>query len=131
MSANYVVHYEIVDEAGTVVNYGSCWSGEVNDVAVGEGLSLRVQHDTKPVVHDQVQYGYGAVRSQEYPTVEEQIGVLWKVIANLPAKYLTEEATAMMQKIADVKAQYEKGAQYVVNDGSDPMVRSRFMKAKE
>ena len=131
MSANYVVNFEIIDEAGAVVSHGTCWSGEVADVEVGPGQTLRIMDDkTSPGHLNDVVLGYGLARKQEYPALDEQIGVMWKVIANLPAKYLTQEAIEMMKRISDVKDNYEKGAQYVLNDGSDPAVCTRYMKAE-
>jgi hypothetical protein len=131
MTANYVVNFEILDEAGAVVSHGTCWSGEVADIEVGPGNTMRILDTfSRPGRPEEVTLGAGAARKQEYPALDEQIGVLWKVIANLPAKYLNEEAVAMLKQIAEVKEQYEKGAQYVMNDGSDPAVCTRYMKLK-
>lgn len=135
-TANYVVHFDIIETAtGALVSHGSCWSSELEDVKVGPGQAVRPIEDkstfgpTGDGTAD-VQVSYAVVRKMEYPTLEEQIGALWKVIATLPAKNIPAEALDILKRLNEVKTTVEKGAMYVMNDGTDPSNRLRYKKAE-
>lgn len=131
MSAYYVVNYDIIETAsGALVTHGCCWSNEVEIVrsTLLDGQAVRVLDDMQSVSKTDIQYSYGVVRKQEYPSVEEQLGAIWKVLSTLPAKNIPTEALEILKRIANVKASYDKGGMYIMNDGTDPTVRSRYKK---
>jgi len=129
-TANYVVHYDILDAAQNVVSHGTCWSSEVATIEVGKGLTVKVR--PSPQIHDpsKVIMGHGLARAQHYPTVEEQMGAIWKYLATLDQKKLPEETKDMLAKILGVKATFEKGAFYSTGDGSSPTANSRLTRVE-
>lgn len=131
---NFVVHFDIIETAtGAFVSHGSCWSSELSQVEVGPTQSIKMVEDKSTFgptgdITANAQVSYAVVRKQEYPTIEEQVGALWKVIAMLPAKHIPPEAVDMLKRLAEVKSTVEKGAMYVINDGTDPNCRMRYKK---
>lgn len=61
---------------------------------------------------------YDVARQSEYPSIEEQLGAIWKVIASLPAKNVVPEARGILDRIKAVKATYEKDVMYVREDSA-------------
>jgi len=129
-TANHVVQYNIVDAAQNIVGHGSAWSGEIDSIKAAPGLTI-VQLPS-PTLHDpsKVIMGHGLARAQHYPTVEEQMGAIWKYLATLDQKKLPEETKDMLAKILGVKATFEKGAFYSTGDGSSPTANSRLTRVE-
>lgn len=125
-TANHVVHYEILDAALNEVGHGTCWSGEVDSIELAEGQTLRIQTPAVPHDPSSVIVGYGLARAQHYPSVEEQLGAIWKYLATVDQKKMPVETKEMLAKIQGVKAIFEKGAFYGSGDGSSPVSGARL-----
>lgn len=128
---NYPVDYQVLDAAGAIVKIGTCWSGELSKVVVDPQHKLKLVTPPSSAGSDIVSIGYGSARKQEYPDLAEQVDAIWKALAVLPIAQLPAETQTVMRQIQEIKDRYEKGANYVENDGTDPLVQSRFVKLEE
>lgn len=136
-TANYVVHFDIIETAtGALVSHGSCWSSEVEAIELAPGQAVQIIEDkaTYAPTGDGLagaQVSYAIVRKLEYPSLEEQIGAIWKVIATLPAKNIPAEALDILKRLNEVKTTIVKGAMYEMNDGTDASCCGRYKKVAE
>lgn len=110
VSPNYVDYY-VVDANQAVIRVGRCIDSAAalqamnNTETVHFGIPPIVEELHGPIT------SYTLPRSKAYPTVGEQLGAIWEVLAANPT-LLTAAATDMLKIIQDVKSTYPKDMVY-------------------
>lgn len=103
-----MIEFTVLDGAGNVVRYGTCFPETISQQAnpgetVVEGV---VRH-----VPDQPQYNYTYYRMQDYPEVGAQLDAIFKMAKALEAQGIELPADALewIAKVQAVKDTYPKG----------------------
>ncbi len=113
-----VVIYDFVDSKGVIKETHSCYDTDLQNVVVPEGWKLVRK---PPLVGENSvprEVNYVVARMDEYPSIGDQLDVIWKMFAANPA-LLTPDAKAMLARINTTKATYVKGTTYVNNNGPE------------
>ena len=112
--AEPIVEFYVLSKDGTVAREGSCLESLLDKQAFLEGEVVYLgnppaeEHNTMTLTHT-------IPRQQAYPTVPEQLDVLWKILGAHP-ELLGEEGRAMVERIQSVKAAYPKDVIYMPNE---------------
>lgn len=104
------VQFYVTNESGAVVRSGECPESLVQLQAFGAGEIVHRGEEPK-AEHEEATFTHEAVRAPQYPTVQEQLGAIWKILARNP-EALGEEGAAMLQRIQNVKEAIPKDCIY-------------------
>lgn len=122
-----IVAYDLVDAAGAVVATHCCYDTDLPSVVPPAGLTVvpRVVADLSHVLQREINY-VGA-RVTDYPSIGDQLDVIWKLLATHP-EFLNSEARRMLNKINAVKAAYPKTDTFVMRSGEEGGSSSTYIK---
>ncbi len=116
-----VVTFDFVNLKGEIVSTHAGYDSDLANIPVPVGLKLKIRPNLKPQSAKALQavvVNYVIPRVEEYPSVGDQLGVLWRLLEQRP-ELLNDEARAMLTRINAVKSTYSKGNEYVQNSGPE------------
>lgn len=111
------VQFYVLDEAGETVRSGECKEDLVQLQAFLPGETVH-RGEAPKAEHEEATFTHTVVRAVEYPTLEEQIGAIWKILARNPDA-LGEEGREMLGRIQSVKDRIPKDKVYVQNTSDE------------
>lgn len=117
-----LVQFIVKDNTGRIVRSGSCDADMVAHQATNQGETAE-EGVEDPESEGVITYGYELPRKMSYPSLERQMGAIWKVLAAHP-ELLDDEARTILEEINAVKAALPKNEQFV-QDSSVPNVGFR------
>lgn len=127
------VDFYVLDKNGEVLRSGTCNEELFSLQAWGEGETVK-EGIPPTITVDIPLYPHSIVRAKRYPTLTDQIGVLWKIIEKmgqlhpeLMREVFDEEALDMMAQIQSVKTEIPKNVMYTDNlddtTGENPYIQ--------
>jgi hypothetical protein len=112
------VAYYVTGENGNVIRAGRCNPEMVDAQVINMGESVHLGEAPVSETTDEVVVTHTVARKPEYPSIGDQLDVLWKLLTAKP-ELLTSEALAMAEQIAAVKKTYPKEMVFVPNNTQD------------
>lgn len=103
-----MVPYTVFDVDGHAVRHGMCPQNLVEHQAFGEGETVMEGEHDSMCQHDEPHVRHSFARQAHYPSIGDQLDVLWKIVAAVPA-FQIPEAVAMLERIQAAKDVAPKG----------------------
>lgn len=117
---HHVITYDVIAADGvTVLSTHVCFDSDFSSVIAPAGCSVRTRMVPSELPQEMTkEINYAAARSSEYPSVGDQLGVIWNVLRAHP-EFMTSEARQMLARIDAVKGDLPKGKAFVLNLGEE------------
>ena len=110
-----LVQFVVKDSAGHVVRSGTCDADMVAHQAVNQG-EVAEEGVEDPEPEGTTTYTHEVPRKMSYPSLERQMGSIWKILAAHP-ELLDDEATQILEEINAVKESLPKNETFVMEPG--------------
>lgn len=114
--ADPIVQYYVRNAEGEIVRSGECVKSLVQFQAFIAGETSHEGAAPAEEKDNRILTTHVIPRQQAYPTLAEQLDVIWKILARNP-EALGEEGQEMLLRIQIVKETYPKGVTYEQNMG--------------
>lgn len=112
--AETIVEFHVLNATGEIVREGSCVESMLSQQAFFEG-EVVVEGQAPEPQSSEVLSTHSIARQQAYPSVNEQLDAIWKILGRNPAA-LGEEGLQMLERIQGVKQSFPKDVIYVMNN---------------
>lgn len=104
-----MICYVLSNKEGEIVQRGKCSSKE--EIPQIDGLMVQIiTEDDRRQPHCGPAPTYTNYRAMDYPTIGEQLDVLWKVLASVDSLKDHSDLAPMLQRIQAVKSKHPKKA---------------------
>jgi hypothetical protein len=113
-----MVDYTVFDAEGRVVRRGKCPQTIIEHQAFNEGETVMEGEHTDMIEEEQAYSKHTVIRQRSYPSIGDQLDVLWKIVAAVPA-FQIPEAVEMLERIQAAKDAAPKGKLFCLSTGAE------------
>lgn len=101
-----MIHYILEDRDGKIMQRGQCATQD--EIPVLDGLMIRIITEDDPCQPAAAPESYRMSRAMDYPSVGDQVDVMWKLLEQVGVVAMMPEAKEMLARVRAVKDKYPK-----------------------